>query len=366
MLKISPYSSNINFQAKTKNNKTVTHTNSNGDKFEISYKDGKLNRSYKNGELYKTYQYKGNCKDDITCEFFNDDSSIPIKHLWHVDNKDIKSVVNHQDSTEHFFLRNDKNGIENEPKLFAHIMLDTKNKIEKRNIVKFNDIEEVKFSSVDEAQEYFLKEYGIDAEFNDIFQATIFKQAVDSFIPLNYEDKGKRLFEGLVVRNSEELFENDEYESYAVLDCNFLTDIPDEILEKGTYESIEYIVKHPESISFKDEKILLNPNVDYDSNTFAKNAKSKESSYRFFSGNLTHELGHWLHLKNDPLTYYLSEFLEFSDEEKEIIKEVSEYSTADMTEFVAEYIAGRLENKHYSPQTDKIYKDLGGPNLFKD
>jgi hypothetical protein len=78
------------------------------------------------------------------------------------------------------------------------------------------------------------------------------------------------------------------------------------------------------------------------------------------SGNpLLHEACHRLHYQSDPESYRKSELVTFSDEQRSLIEsQVSRYAAVNGREFIAEYIAGQLSGKTYSPEITAIARSV--------
>lgn len=53
------------------------------------------------------------------------------------------------------------------------------------------------------------------------------------------------------------------------------------------------------------------------------------------------------------------------NDEENIINNVGRYAKENMVEFVAEYIAGKMNGREYPKDIDALYQKWGGPQLFK-
>jgi HK97 family phage portal protein len=78
------------------------------------------------------------------------------------------------------------------------------------------------------------------------------------------------------------------------------------------------------------------------------------------SGNpLLHEACHRIHRTSDADSYRDSESVTFTPEQRELIEaEVSRYAAVNAREFIAEYIAGQLSGKIYSPDITAIARSI--------
>lgn len=222
--------------------------------------------------------------------------------------------------------------------------------------IKLESIEKACFNSLDEAHEYFLKEYGIDAEFKNFFQARITKDAIDSFGELNYQGKGKKLFEGLKINSNLE-----SKTAYAAMCYRVKKD--GKIFKKDTAAQ-EYIeIKKDKEIIADEMHISLNPSFEVWMQNQTKDNQFSASSYKDY---IIHELTHYLHAKENPHDYLLSAYKRPIAQQKESLRQVSHYASKNLAEFVAEYAVARLNGRIFPKEIDELYKELRGPDLFKD
>lgn len=216
--------------------------------------------------------------------------------------------------------------------------------------------EKTQFKTLDEAHDYFLQEYGVDAEFKNFFQAQITKEALDSFAQLNYKGKGKRLFEGLKINSNLE-----SKTAYAAMCYKVVKN--GEVFKKDTAAE-EYIeIRKDKDIIADEMHISLNPSYDVWNRKSFNDGHFAATSYKNF---ITHELTHYLHAKENPHDYLLASYKRPIGDQKELIKQVSFYASKNIAEFIAEYAVARLEGRTFPDEINKLYKEFRGPNLFED
>lgn len=344
---------------------TLQARNKHGDEFLLCYENGKIKTSEKNGKLYKSYYY--NSDDGGRYHCFKDNSVLTYQHLYHIYEDDIVQIRNYENKTRHYIMRNDKNGFQNEPKVFCHVTaeLRSKKKLDAKTI-PLNNIKNVDFASIDEAKSYFLEKYGINANFKDLKTAHILKQAVDVFTPFNYKGKGEKLFEGLRV-------ENDALENNVWGKMIYRYELNGERINENTAtqkevdEFNEKVKRHIEDNS-KDIKVA-DYYIDITSLPIAPTILRRcynngFHSTQFISSIVVHELIHYLHASENPNWYALNAKKVLTNEQLALAKEVGDYSCIDPAEFVAEYATGRLEGKTFSKEADELYKEFKGPDLF--
>ncbi len=326
-----------------------------GDVFELQYKDGNLDESFKNGKKYK--KYYATSTDDNRYVVFDDGSNLTYQHLWHIDENSIKQIRNYENKTRTYILRNDGNCFTNEPKIFCNLTADLRSKkVIDKKIVKLNDIEDIHFKTTQEAAEYFKENYGIDADFDDLKTAHLCKQAVDSFAQLNYKGKGKKLFEGMRICNS--YF--DDRNTFGHLDYFYEVD--------GKKTEFDEKVKKLIDEKYKGIQ-LIDPCVEisrYDVATcLIKSAyQTNFHPIKFLSSFASHEFAHWLHATENPHWFVTEGHRQLNGKERNIAKEIGGYGCDCPVEFVAEYVAGKLEGKTFSAEADELYKKFKGPELF--
>lgn len=116
--------------------------------------------------------------------------------------------------------------------------------------------------------------------------------------------------------------------------------------------------------------IYLNPKYDWDElkeNTEIAYSQGREASDNI-KHRLYHEIGHALHARTSPITFYIQMACPtpMTMSEKMIIcSEVSSYATESVFDFVAEVFAGRMSGKAYSETINELYNQLGGPKPIK-
>lgn len=229
-------------------------------------------------------------------------------------------------------------------------------KIIDKKEIKSEDTKKIDFKTLDEAHDYFLEEYGIDAEFKNFFQAQITKEAVDSFAELNYKGKGKKLFEGLKINSNLE-----SKSAYAAMCYKIEKDGKE--FKKDTQAEEYGFIRKDESIVATNAHISLNPSYDVWMQTEMGTNRFAATTYKNF---ITHELTHWLHATKNPHGYLLAAYKRPIGEQKELIKEVSHYASKNMAEFVAEYAVARLEGRTFPKEINELYQEFYGPDLFED
>ena len=228
------------------------------------------------------------------------------------------------------------------------------------------DFTNVHFNSLKDAKKYFLNEYGIKADFSSLEQAYAIKMAIDDFLSLDTIND-KKFLSGVEIKTKDVInSKTDNSASVELLDYEW--DYDDDklaLFEKYQLEQREwdfYREIRPDDITLK--KVVL-----YLKSGFSWEAKPKgESKIADISRNIIHhEIGHLLHLKNDPWKYIINSYQKaVSKPEYLAMKNVSDYAATNKLEFVAEYIANKMQGKTFNKDTVELYKALGGPNLFHD
>ena len=320
----------------------------------LEYKNGEITASYKGNGLYKKYEYlpQNEALKESGFNFshkFQDGSTLEEEAFYGMDDVTYKKITTKPKGSITYIKRN------NSPKYKGEPFLRVTNKnVSKAITADFNE-EQFEFSSIDEAKAYFLNEYGIKAELINLKQAHLLKSAIDEYAKLDYQEKGKKLFDGLEIgicerkpdKNGELAVE------YFTDDTEFDPNVDPNELDEEFFENYE-------------AKILFNKNYDWEN--LEQNARESylegfHSEYSPYHA-ICHELAHYLHLQNSPKQFYLCSMIKPSKKEAALIKTVSEYAANNMDDFVAEYITGRLAGKNYLKQVDELYEKYKGPNLF--
>lgn len=320
----------------------------------LEYKNGEITASYKGNGLYKKYEYlpQNEALKESGFNFshkFQDGSTLEEEAFYGMDDVTYKKITTKPKGETTHIKQN------NNPKYKGEPFLRVTNKdVSKAITADFNE-EQFEFSSIDEAKTYFLNEYGIKAELINLKQAHLLKSAIDEYAKLDYQEKGKKLFDGLEIgicerkpdKNGELAVE------YFTDDTEFDPNVDPNELDEEFFENYE-------------AKILFNKNYDWEN--LEQNARESylegfHSEYSPYHA-ICHELAHYLHLQNSPKQFYLCSMIKPSKKEAALIKTVSEYAANNMDDFVAEYITGRLAGKNYLKQVDELYEKYKGPNLF--
>lgn len=320
----------------------------------LEYKNGEITASYKGNGLYKKYEYlpQNEALKESGFNFshkFQDGSTLEEEAFFGMDDVTYKKITTKPKGETTYIKQN------NSPKYKGEPFLRVTNKnVSKAITADFNE-EQFEFSSIDEAKAYFLNEYGIKAELINLKQAHLLKSAIDEYAKLDYQGKGKKLFDGLEIgicerkpdKNGELAVE------YFTDDTEFDPNVDPNELDEEFFENYE-------------AKILFNKNYDWEN--LEQNARESylegfHSEYSPYHA-ICHELAHYLHLQNSPKQFYLCSMIKPSKKEAALIKTVSEYAANNMDDFVAEYITGRLAGKNYLKQVDELYEKYKGPNLF--
>ena len=320
----------------------------------LEYKNGEITASYKGNGLYKKYEYlpQNEALKESGFNFshkFQDGSALEEEAFYGMDDVTYKKITTKPKGSTTYIKRN------NSPKYKGEPFLRVTNKdVSKAITADFNE-EQFEFSSIDEAKAYFLNEYGIKAELINLKQAHLLKSAIDEYAKLDYQEKGKKLFDGLEIGTCERKPDkNGELAvEYFTDDTEFDPNVDPNELDEEFFENYE-------------AKILFNKNYDWEN--LEQNARESylegfHSEYSPYHA-ICHELAHYLHLQNSPKQFYLCSMIKPSKKEAALIKTVSEYAANNMDDFVAEYITGRLAGKNYLKQVDELYEKYKGPNLF--
>lgn len=124
---------------------------------------------------------------------FQDGSTLEEEAFYGMDDVTYKKITTKPKGETTYIKQN------NSPKYKGEPFLRVTNKnVSKAITADFNE-EQFEFSSIDEAKAYFLNEYGIKAELINLKQAHLLKSAIDEYVKLDYQEKGKKLFDGLEI-----------------------------------------------------------------------------------------------------------------------------------------------------------------------
>ena len=320
----------------------------------LNFNEGELTSSYFDKKKEKAYQSLSYIEAMQDANFrrshkFQDGSALEEEQFFGMDDVTYKKITTKPKGSTTYIKRN------NNPKYKGEPFLRVTNKdVSKAITADFNE-EQFEFSSIDEAKAYFLNEYGIKAELINLKQAHLLKSAIDEYAKLDYQGKGKKLFDGLEIGTCERKPDkNGELAvEYFTDDTEFDPNVDPNELDEEFFENYE-------------AKILFNKNYDWEN--LEQNARESylEGFHSEYSPHhaICHELAHYLHLQNSPKQFYLCSMIKPSKKEAALIKTVSEYAANNMDDFVAEYITGRLAGKNYLKQVDELYEKYKGPNLF--
>ena len=200
-------------------------------------------------------------------------------------------------------------------------------------ITKSSFDENIDFKTIDEAVEY-LKQYGIEAEFENLKLANLTANAIKDFIEIN---KNPKMFEGLKISSYIK-------DSTTTIGCMHW---------KYNHETGKYSSK----IEF---------NKAYDWNRHKNTALRNYFSGHFSSANekysIYHELAHWLDFNSRPKEYvqdnndFASGKLIINSFGKRAYSTISGYATENSLEFVAEYVAARMCGQKFSQSVNDEYK----------
>lgn len=320
----------------------------------LNFNEGELTSSYFDKKKEKTYQSLSYIEAMQDANFrrshkFQDGSALEEEQFFGMDDVTYKKITTKPKGSTTYIKRN------NSPKYKGEPVLSVYSDKKHPKLINADGIEKVEFKMLNDAQSYFLAEYGIDVDFIDLKQAHLMKDALDEFAKLNYKGKGKKLFEGL-----------------------YIGQLPGAPEQQGEF-SIKFFYNNPEKekvpdLKEKDESyfedhmqvITFNPLYCWDNLEFAERRAEEINLHPSFKATnpMIHEFAHLLHVMDSPKAFYFYAENEPEIEEKPIIQMVSDYATNNVGEFVAEYISGRLAGKTYPKVVDALYKKYGGPDLF--
>lgn len=320
----------------------------------LNFNEGELTSSYFDKKKEKAYQSLSYIEAMQDANFrrshkFQDGSALEEEQFFGMDDVTYKKITTKPKASTTYIKRN------NSPKYKGEPVLSVYSDKKHPKLINAGGIEKVEFKTLNDAQSYFLAEYGIDVDFIDLKQAHLMKDTLDEFAKLNYKGKGKKLFEGL-----------------------YIGQLPGAPEQQGEF-SIKFFYNNPEKekvpdLKEKDESyfedhmqvITFNPLYCWDNLEFAERRAEEINLHPSFKATnpMIHEFAHLLHVMDSPKAFYFYAENEPEIEEKPIIQMVSDYATNNVGEFVAEYISGRLAGKTYPKVVDALYKKYGGPDLF--
>ncbi len=344
----------------------IYHKDKSGNSWKFICKNGEIMQSVKNREVFKSYKYLP-FPTLPTQHTFSDSSKLADDQFYN--STGLKSTQIQHKGTTTEIIQNKNAKYKNEPRLVIQKTEPNGDKTTKM-LIKEDGEEKTEFKSVEEASEYFKTEYGIDAKFSNLIQAHVTKYAIDDFAKLNINNSGKKVFEGLKIATEQS---NTKEAAVAEIGISYFWENNKDFeifkkmfaQNKSQEEKAKFLIKCPPmGWRYEDCTIFLNDNFNWTNSSRERMERmSKHLSVSTLKGVIQHELGHILHGINDPYMYTVTT-LKDTKEKENIRSEVSKYSKVSGAEFVAEYIAGRLSGKTYSPKVDNLYIEYGGPNIF--
>lgn len=192
------------------------------------------------------------------------------------------------------------------------------------------------FETVEEASEY-LKQYGIDAEFENTIVANLAVGAIEDFIKVNNNNK---MFEGLKIG------------TYVSSDSNVLGSV--------------HNIYNYDSDEIKLSELNFNSSYDW-------KRHDKKCEYNFETGHyasnhpkysIYHELGHWLHFQKMPREYsQLNDMFKYgkvfvNDTGKINFGKVSGYAQISTIEYFAETIAAKMCGLSFPDKAMQEFNEL--------
>ncbi len=346
-----------NFTGSNFNGK-ISNIDKKGNNWTFEYINGKIAFSYKNGILYKLYSYNDKIPENMKeNHVFTDGTKIEEDQYFGIDDIQTSLIyVKDKDNGDvsYTIIRNNNPKYKDEPvvKVKKHSIYSSEKKPAINTVYNKDGIEKTEIKTLEEASEYFMKNYGIEADFINLKQVHVLKDAIEDFAALNYQGKGKKLFDCLKIIKG--------YDFPEAIACT----IP--YIEYDKNKSIEDI----DESEFVCQIPIVMFNTDYDWENFEKTANmdylGKFHPYKKIKGYIIHELAHVINYQNSPKLSAINDTKTISNEEKAIVSEVSGYSKENLNEFISEYIAGRMDNNKYSKEVNALYKKCGGPDLFND
>ncbi len=330
----------------------------------LYYDKGLIIRSEKGDMVYKMYRrfdLGGNSE-----HIFSDGSKLTDDEFYNNIPTETTVIVQGENISE--ITQNKNAKYANEPILYLRrYKIGNPDKYKEFKILKSDGEEKFEFKNLDEAKKFFMEEYGIEADFDNLAQAHIVKNAVDDFVKLNFNNEGKELFKGI------KIFSNDYPDKTTpayILPSHFISWYNQDTYNKYSLiedddEKIKYIIQSkPDIIELMDVSLVLNSNYNWQDSGITSKLRIKNSlSGSSLKHLIVHELAHVLHSSYCPYEYLIYS-LHDTNKKALIRSKVSKYLADSGTEFVAEYIAGRLAGKKYSPVVDKLYANYSSINPF--
>jgi len=209
------------------------------------------------------------------------------------------------------------------------------------------------FATVDEAVEYLKKNYDVDAEFLNIYQANLFAGAIEDFVKLN---NNRDMFCGLRIKNAD----SESFDEYHKIKRIPWAQVQYRYVAAGNIYRLEELLMRCNSSFWlqQPDRIIEEHAIAYENGSHP---------YKDPSGTIYHELAHWLELKNKPtispkaLVSRDNPPLDFED--IEITAMVSGYTQKSIAEFNAEYVAARMCGLKFPEMVNKLHKEHYGLDL---
>lgn len=330
--------------------------------FNIMIRNGRIVQSSLGNDVYKMFGQVANSND---LHRYADGSVAKYSDMLETDETTVRTAV---DIKNHTITQNWYSGRKNGPKYFYVGTSPLENKAHIPNKFKIINLTdeptEVEFKTLQEAQDYFASEYGIDAEFKDLAQAHLVKIAVDKFVALNYKNKGDRLFEGLKIRNTDDISKSAYAHTRVKYHLNGIhlskLDTQEEIIDKISKPHKE------KYMGFEEATLYINNNINYDD--YKMGYYLQEQSTAFTNSIFVAALCNYIRAKYSTEDWYVQNHTEASKEDIKTISLISKGAarSGKYSAFIAQYIAGRLEGHTYSDEVNELYKRIKGPKLFED
>ena len=193
------------------------------------------------------------------------------------------------------------------------------------------------FSSINEAEQYLNKKYKITAQFNNLDYANACVNAVEA---LTKAIGNKNAFKDLEIVTTTDDYSPDSNEVARV--ANF-------------------------SNNYREKKLYINAYKNASDSDYSKSYDAGASANKSLNGLFTHELAHILDKNfNDKIEYATisREGLSFNEQGKTMVSKVSAYACDNPAEFLAEYVAGRMDGHKYPQGVNALFNVLwGGPKI---
>ncbi len=344
--------------------RVIIKNNDGNTKAELFYDNGSIVQSVIGGNVFKTY-FRLNTGASFE-HIFSDGSKLAEGQFF--DSKFAKTTVVTKSDTITEITKNNYAQYTGEPVLYIRkYKTENPNEFKEFKISKSDGKQRFEFKSLDEAIKYFDTEYGIEANFDNLSQAHIVKFAIDDFIKLNFNNEGKKLFQGLKIYTDDI---EDEHTPAYILPSHFTS--WNNIKTYNEFENINNedkkieFLKHkkPDNIELIDVSLVLNKNYNWQDSSILNMSKISNSlSGSTLKHLILHELAHVLHSSYCPYEYLIYSLPDTKIKEY-IRSKVSNYAADCGTEFVAEYIAGKIEGKTYPYDVNRLYKKYSPVDIF--